>query len=116
VCIIPDSDYEDNLSEYTSPPAQENKKSLFIRPIQTTTNNLGKSHHDIIKPSKVDWSNSSRAKQLLECHSSFSENSSERERLDVSRSGFAQYYSKLKSVKRKSFGKRKDKELWPWEK
>jgi hypothetical protein len=70
---------------------------------------LGKSHHDIMKPSKVNWANSSCTKQLLE-------NSSEREGSDASRLGFAHYYSKPKSVTRESSCKQKDRELWPWEK
>jgi hypothetical protein len=113
VCILPYSDSEDNLSRYTPPPAQEKRKSLFIRPIQVTIDNLGKSHHDIMKPSKVDWANSSGAKQLLERHSLFFKNSNEHERSDVSCLGFAQYYFRSKSIKRESFGKKKDRELWP---
>jgi hypothetical protein len=67
-------------------------------------------------PFKVDWANSSRAKQLLEHYFFIFENNCERQRLDASRLGFAHYYFRPKSAEEKSSSKQKDRELWPWKK
>ncbi|CAM6128068.1 unnamed protein product [Calypogeia fissa] len=114
--ILPETDSEENLSGYTPPPGPAKRKGTFKQPIEMTPEKPRRALHEFMKPSKVNWKNSSRAKRLLESHSSFSENSSEREGLGDICPGFSTYYSRPGHVPGESSAKRKEREFLAWEK
>jgi hypothetical protein len=87
--ILPESDSEDDLSGYTPPPGPPKRKGTFRQPIEITPERPRRTLHEFMKPSKVNWRNNSRAKHLLESHSSFSHKSSEHEGLDSIRPEFS---------------------------
>jgi hypothetical protein len=100
--ILLESDSEDDLSGYTLPPGSAKIKGTFRQPIEITPERPRKALHEFMKPSKVNWRNSSRAKHLLESHSSFSQKISEQEGLDGIRPKFSTYYSRQGHVRGES--------------
>jgi hypothetical protein len=91
------------LSGYTPPPGPTKRKGTFRQPIEITPERPLRALHEFMKPSKVNWRNNSRAKHLLESHSSFSEKSSEQEGLDGIRSRFSTYYLRQGHVQENLF-------------
>jgi hypothetical protein len=63
-----------------------------------------------MKPSKMNWRNSSRAKHLLESHSLFSQKSSEQEELDGIRFRFLTYHLRQGHVLEESSLKLKERD------
>jgi hypothetical protein len=80
--ILVASDSDHDLSGYTPPLGPAKKKGTFGWPIEITPEKPQRALHEFMKLSKVNWRNSSRAKHLLESHSSFSQKSSEQEALN----------------------------------
>jgi hypothetical protein len=108
--ILPESDSEDDLSDHTPPSGPTKRNGTFRRPIKITLEKPQRALHKFMKPSKVNWRNNSRAKHLLESHSSFFEKNTEREVLDDIRLGFSNYYSRQGIVPRESSMKQKERD------
>jgi RNA recognition motif-containing protein len=104
------------LSGYTPPPGPAKIKGTFRQPIEITPERPRRALHEFMKPSKVNWRNSSRAKHLLESHSSFSQKSSEQEGLDGICPRSSTYYSKQEHVRGESSLKLKERDSWAKEK
>jgi hypothetical protein len=98
------------LSGYTPPSGPAKIKVTFRQPIEIMPERPQRALHEFMKPSKVNWRNSSRAKHLLESHSSFSQKSSEQERLDGIRPGFSTYYLRQGHVPGESSLKLKERD------
>jgi hypothetical protein len=87
---------------------------MFRQPIKISPKQPRMALHEFMKPLKVNWKNSSRAKHLLESYSSFFEKGSEREGLGDICSGFSTYYSRLEHVPGESSVKQKEQKFWAW--
>jgi hypothetical protein len=109
-------DFEDDSSGYTPPPAPAKRKGTFQQPIELTSEKSWRPFHEFMKPSKVNCKNSSRAKHLLQSHSSFFDKSPEQADVGEPRQGFPTSYSRLGYRQGESSAKRQEREFLAWEK